>query len=48
MIDKIPNKDKTKPNIWNLLVFSILSKKHKKIIAAGIAVLKREALITWV
>ena len=48
IIDKIPNTDRINPSIWNLLVFSILSKKHKKIIAAGIAVLKREALITWV
>ena len=48
IIDKIPNTDRINPSIWNLLVFSILSKKHKKIIAAGIAVLKREALITCV
>ena len=48
IIAKIPNTEIIKPKIWNLLVVSIFSKKHKRIIVAGIAVLKREALITWV
>ena len=32
IIDKIPNTEIIKPKIWNLFVFSIFSKKHKKII----------------
>ena len=48
IIDKIPKTDKINPKIWNLLVFSILNMKHNKIIIAGMAVLKREALITCV
>ena len=48
IIDKIPNTEMISPKIWNLLVFSILNKKHNKIITAGIAVLKRVALITCV
>ena len=48
IIDKIPNTEIKSPKIWYLFVFSILKIKHSKIIIAGIAVLKREALITWV
>ena len=48
IIDKIPSTETISPIIWNLLVFSILNKKHNKIITAGIAVLKRVALITCV
>jgi len=47
-IDKIPKTAKNNPKTWNLFVFSILNMKHNKIIIAGIAVLKSEALITWV
>ena len=46
IIAKIPPTEIIRPNIWNLLVFSILNKKQSKIIIAGIAALKREALIT--
>ena len=46
MIDKIPITEIIRPKIWYLFVFSILNKKHNKIIIAGIAVLKREAFIT--
>ena len=48
IIDKIPKTEIIRPAIWYLFVFSILNKKHNKIIIAGIAVLKREAFITWV
>ena len=48
IIAKIPPTEIKRPKIWNLLVFSILNKKQSKIIIAGIAVLKRDALITWV
>ena len=47
-IAKIPPTEIIRPKIWNLLVFSILNKKHSKIIIAGIAALKRDALITCV
>ena len=48
IITKIPQAEIISPKIWNLLVLSILNKKQSKIIIAGIAVLKRDALITWV
>jgi len=48
MMDRIPNTEIISPKIWYLLVFSILKRKHNKIIIAGIAVLKREAFITCV
>ena len=48
IIAKIPHTEIIRPKIWNLFVFSILNKKQSKIIIAGIAVLKRDALITWV
>ena len=48
IIDRIPNTEIISPKIWYLFVFSILKMKHNKIIIAGIAVLKREAFITWV
>ena len=48
IIARIPQAEIIRPKIWNLLVFSILNKKQSKIIIAGIAVLKRDALITWV
>ena len=48
IIDNIPNTEIIRPIIWNLLVFSILNKKQSKIIMAGIAVLKSDALITCV
>ena len=47
-IARIPPTEIIRPEIWNLLVFSILNKKQSKIIIAGIAALKRDALITWV
>ena len=48
IIVKIPHTEMIRPNIWNLFVLSILNKKQSKIIIAGIAVLKRDALITCV
>ena len=48
IIDKIPKTEIISPAIWYLFVFSILNKKHNKIIIAGIAVLNKEAFITWV
>ena len=48
IIARIPHTEITRPKIWNLFVFSILNKKQSKIIIAGIAALKREALMTWV
>ena len=48
IIARIPDAEIIRPKIWNLLVFSILNKKQRKIITAGIAVLKRDAFITCV
>ena len=48
MMAKIPPTEIIRPKIWNLFVFSILNKKQSRIIIAGIAALKRDALITWV
>ena len=48
IIDRIPDTEIISPEIWYLLVFSILKRKHRRMIIAGIAVLKREAFITWV
>ena len=48
IIAKIPKTETIKPDIWKIFVFSILSKKQTKIIDTGIAVLKSDALITWV
>ena len=48
IIDKIPKTEIIRPIIWYLFVCSILNKKHNRIMIAGMAVLKREAFITWV
>ena len=48
IIARIPPTETIRPKIWNLFVFSILNKKQSKIIIAGIAALKRDALMTWV
>ena len=48
IIAKIPKTETIKPDIWKIFVFSILSRKQTKMIETGIAVLKSEALITWV
>mgnify|MGYP005712028075 FL=1 len=48
MIAKIPNTEISKPDIWKIFVFSIFKRKQIKIIDTGIAVLKSDALITWV
>tara|TARA_B100000575_G_C22669191_1_gene408377 strand:+ start:151 stop:402 length:252 start_codon:yes stop_codon:yes gene_type:complete len=48
IIDKMPKTEIINPKIWYLFVFSILNRKHNKIIIAGIAVLNNEALITCV
>ena len=48
IIARIPHTEMISPKIWYLLVCSTLNKKQSKIIIAGIAVLKRDALITWV
>ena len=48
IIARIPHTEMISPKIWYLLVCSTLNKKQSKIIIAGIAVLKRDALMTWV
>ena len=48
IIAKIPNIEINKPDNWKIFVFSIFNKKQTKIIVTGIAVLKRDALITCV
>ena len=44
----IPKTEINNPDIWKIFVFSIFNKKQTKIIVTGIAVLKSDALITWV
>ena len=48
IIARTPITEIIRPTSWYEFVFSILNKKHKRIMAAGIAVLNNEALITWV
>ena len=48
IIAKIPNVEINKPDNWKMFVFSIFNYKQTKIIAAGAAVLKSDAFITWV
>ena len=48
IIARIPNIEINNPDIWKIFVFSIFNKKQTKIIVTGIAVLKSDALITWV
>ena len=48
IIAKIPKTEIIRPKIWYLFVFSILNKKHNKMIIAGMAVLNRDEFITCV
>ena len=48
IITKTPIVEIKRPSNWKVFVFSNLNIKQKKMIAAGIAVLNKEALITWV